>query len=84
MSATFIAPLPTFVPDDGVLEIVGVSGDDDSSHRLSELGFCAGNRALIIKTGDPAIVAIDGTRFALARALQDRIFARPVRDRERG
>ncbi|MCC6573228.1 MAG: ferrous iron transport protein A [Planctomycetes bacterium] len=78
-SPEVVASLAIFRPDDGPLEIVSVSGDDSASRRLCELGICAGKTVSMVKCGDPAIVSAGGSRFALAGALQDRIFARQKR-----
>ncbi len=71
-----LATLAIFRPEDGPLEIVEVTGDDGASRRLCELGLCIGKTVTMVKAGDPAIVSLDGARFALAGALQQRIFAR--------
>lgn len=71
-----VASLPVFRPDDGPLEIVEVRGDDGASRRLCELGLCVGKTVTLLKAGDPAIVVLGGSRFALGGELQDRIFAR--------
>lgn len=76
MVANLIAPLAIFGENDGALEIVQVVGDDASSRRLCELGCCVGKQVRIIKRGDPAIISIGGSRFALAGELQNRILAR--------
>jgi len=73
-----IAPLAVFSEQDGFLEITGVLGDDASTQRLTALGFCTGKRVRVIRKGDPAILSVGGSRFALAAELQDRIYACPV------
>ena len=67
-----------FSEHDGFLEITQISGDDACVRRLSALGFCAGKRVKVVRRGDPAILSVGGSRFALAGELQDRIFASPV------
>jgi Fe2+ transport system protein FeoA len=79
MVANNIAPLAVFSEHDGFLEIVQVLGDDAHSRRLCELGFCVGKRVSVVTRGDPAIMNLGGSRFALAGELQERIFARPVK-----
>ncbi|KAA0210684.1 ferrous iron transport protein A [bacterium] len=78
MIANHIAPLAVFSEHDGPLEIVQVLGDDASSRRLCELGCCVGKHVRVVRRGDPAIVSIGGSRFALAGELQDRVFAKPA------
>jgi Fe2+ transport system protein FeoA len=81
------APLATFTHHDGILEVIDVwhSGPDGSkdrdSKRMCELGICVGKKLRIIRHGDPAIVAIDDSRFALAAELLAKVFVRPVNTR---
>ena len=78
MAANLVAPLAVFSEYDGVLEITGVLGDDACAHRLTALGFCAGKQVTVIQRGDPAILSVGGSRFALASELQERIYVCPV------
>ena len=81
MAAHLVAPLGIFSEHDGLLEITQILGDDPCAHRLSALGFCAGKRVMVIRRGDPAILSVGGSRFALAGELQERIYACPVHPR---
>ncbi len=73
-----VAPLHTFDPSFGPLEIVDVLGDDGLSRRLCELGFSTGRTVSLVKSGNPAIVETDGARFAIGIDLLARVFARPL------
>jgi Fe2+ transport system protein FeoA len=76
------APLATFLPADGELEVVEVLAEtpagDGNSRRLCELGVCPGKRIKLARQGDPAIVCIGESRFALGAELQARVFVRPT------
>jgi len=72
------APLSLCLPTDGELEVVEVLGEDGNTKRMCELGICTGKRVSIVRAGDPALVAVAGSRFALARELAARVFVRPV------
>jgi len=72
------APLATFTRHDGMLEVVEVLHEDGGSKRMCELGICEGKRLRVVSQGDPAIVAIGDSRFALAAELLARVFVRPV------
>ncbi|MBE7491591.1 MAG: ferrous iron transport protein A [Planctomycetes bacterium] len=72
------APLSLFSPADGELEVVEIQGQDGSSRRMCELGICPGKRLRVVRSGDPALLAVAGSRFALARDLTSRVFVRPV------
>ena len=78
MAVPLAAPLGMFSEHDGLLEITQISGDDACARRLSALGFFAGKRIKVVRQGDPAILSVGSSRFALAGELQDRIFACPV------
>lgn len=71
-------PLASFRAADGELEVVEVDTSDAAGKRLCELGVCPGKRVSIVRAGSPAIVAIAGSRFALARELALRVLVRPV------
>lgn len=72
------APLSLFQPEDGELEVVEVLAEDGSTRRMCELGICTGRRIRVVRSGDPALVAVAGSRFALARDLTSRVFVRPL------
>jgi Fe2+ transport system protein FeoA len=75
-----LAPLAIFGAADGWLEVVEVHDVDGQTKRMCELGICPGKRIRVIRQGDPAIVGIGESRFALAAELLNRVFVRPVRD----
>jgi Fe2+ transport system protein FeoA len=72
------APLSHFRAADGDLEVVDVDTSDAQGKRLCELGVCPGKRISVVRAGSPAIVAVAGSRFALARELAMRVMVRPV------
>lgn len=72
------APLSLFSPQDGDLEVVEILGQDGSTKRMCELGICPGKLVRVVRAGDPALLAVAGSRFALARELTSRVFVRPV------
>lgn len=72
------APLSAFSPFDGELEVVEILDSDGNIKRMCELGVCPGNRVTILRQGDPAIVCVGDSRFALAGELLARVFVRPA------
>ncbi|MBZ0137039.1 MAG: ferrous iron transport protein A [Planctomycetes bacterium] len=72
------APLSTFSPYDGELEVVEVNDFDGNVKRMCELGVCPGKRVRIIRQGDPAIISVGDSRFALAFDLLSRVYVRPA------
>jgi Fe2+ transport system protein FeoA len=73
-----LAPLAIFDAADGWLEVVEVHDVDGQTKRMCELGICPGKRIRVIRQGDPAIIGIGESRFALATELLSRVFVRPV------
>lgn len=71
------APLSTFTPHDGELEVVEVHDTDTNVKRMCELGVCPGNRIKIIRRGDPSILSVGDSRFALSGKLLVNVFVRP-------
>lgn len=68
---------------EGVVESVQEVGTDDViAHRLRDLGFVAGEPVKIVATspfgGDPIVVQIGFTRFALRQAEAARVHLRTV------
>lgn len=50
-----------------------VETDDEEAARLKTLGICAGRRVELVRTGDPLILKIFGTRLGLSGALAARV-----------
>lgn len=50
-----------------------VEADDEETARLKTLGVCAGRRLELVKSGDPLILKIFGTRLGLSGALAARV-----------
>lgn len=71
-------PLNRFRAADGELEVVEVSSEDGATNRMRELGICPGKRVAVVRAGNPAILAVSGSRFALSRELMVRVLVRPV------
>lgn len=72
------APLASFGPHDGELDIVEVQDDHGQAKRMCELGLCPGKRVRVMRAGNPAIVQVGESRFALAHELLMRVLARPA------
>ena len=72
------APLSTFTPYDGELEVVEVLDSDGNVKRMCELGVCPGKKVRIVRQGDPSIISVGDSRFALAGELLTRVFVRPL------
>lgn len=80
MTMTTLARLPHRCPA-RVDHIAALDGEDLIARRLQVLGFVAGRRVEVLRAGpvggDPLLVRIGDTRFALRRAEADRIQVRP-------
>ena len=46
-----------------------ISTDDEDMRRLKTLGVCLGRRVEVVRTGDPLILKIFGSRLGLAAGL---------------
>ena len=49
--------------------ICRIEGDREDIERLKVMGLCLGRRIHVVKTGDPMIVSVMGTRIGIAREL---------------
>jgi Fe2+ transport system protein FeoA len=72
------APLSTFTAFDGELEVISVHDQDGSLKRLCELGICPGKRVSIIRGGNPSILGVGESRFALSAEFLSWVFVRPA------
>ena len=50
-----------------------VSTDDEETQRLKTLGVCLGRRLEIVRSGDPLILKIFGSRLGLSAELARRV-----------
>ncbi|HZI31388.1 MAG TPA: FeoA family protein, partial [Candidatus Binatia bacterium] len=50
-----------------------VSTDDEDTQRLKTLGVCVGRRLELVRTGDPLILKIFGSRLGLSAELAMRV-----------
>ncbi len=62
-----------------------IETDGDDVQRLKTLGICVGRRLEVVRTGDPLIVRIFGSRLGVVRlagvaGLAGGLPARPLRD----
>lgn len=73
------APLSTFSARHGVLEVVEVDDPDTEHKRMCELGICPGRRVQVVRKGNPSIVSIGESRFALSLELLSRVYVRPLK-----
>lgn len=53
--------------------IRGLDLDDEDTQRLKTLGLCVGRQVEVVKTGDPLIVRVFGSRLGLAGRLAGRV-----------
>lgn len=51
----------------------GVSTDDEDTQRLKTLGVCVGRRLELVRSGDPLIIKIFGSRLGLSAELARRV-----------
>lgn len=78
---TVVNPIP--VPGDVIrltdlpLQICGIvrsiDTDDEETQRLKTLGVCQGRRVELVRSGDPMVLKIFGTRLGLAGSLAARV-----------
>jgi Fe2+ transport system protein FeoA len=70
-------PVPTVRLDElpprvcAVVRSVGT--DDEDTNRLKTLGVCVGRRVELVRTGDPLILKIFGSRLGLSAELAARV-----------
>jgi len=50
-----------------------VETDDEDTQRLKTLGVCMGRRVEIVRTGDPLILKVFGSRLGLSATLATRV-----------
>ena len=60
-----------------VAVIERVDEDHDHADRLKSLGLCVGRKLQVVKTGDPLILRVLGSRLGLSARLADRVFVTP-------
>lgn len=93
------SPPPEFpAPDEGVPAdrldagecglICHIDGDHEDIERLKTMGVCLGRRLHMVKSGDPMIVSVMGTRLGIAARLSRHVFlrlddGRPCHERHR-
>jgi ferrous iron transport protein A len=51
-----------------------IETDGDDMQRLKTLGICVGRRLEVMRTGDPLIVCIFGSRLGLSASLASRVW----------
>ena len=51
-----------------------IETDSEELQRLKSLGLCVGRQVKVIKTGDPLIVKIFGSRIGLSASLAARVW----------
>jgi Fe2+ transport system protein FeoA len=50
-----------------------IETDDEETQRLKTLGVCVGRRVELVKSGDPLILRVFGSRLGLSAALAARV-----------
>jgi Fe2+ transport system protein FeoA len=73
------APLSTFSARHGALEIVEVDDSATEHKRMCELGLCPGRSVRVVRKGNPSIVSVGESRFALSLELLSRVYVRPLK-----
>ena len=54
-----------------------IEAEDDSMDRLKSLGVCIGRRVELVKSGDPLIVRVFGSRLGISARLANRVLVEP-------
>ncbi len=60
--------------------ICDIDGDHEDIERLKTMGVCLGRRLHVVKSGDPMIVSVMGTRLGIAGRLARHVFLKPDDD----
>ncbi len=60
--------------------ICDIDGDHEDIERLKTMGVCLGRRLHVVKSGDPMIVSVMGTRLGIAARLSRHVFLKPDDD----
>ena len=58
--------------------VAGIHAEEVDAVRLKSLGVCVGRRIELIKSGDPLIVRILGTRLGLSARLAAAVEVQPI------
>jgi len=59
-------------------EVLEVSGDPASVHRLAEIGVRAGARVKMLQSGTPCLVQIGGAKLSLRNHWKTEVTVRPL------
>jgi Fe2+ transport system protein FeoA len=51
-----------------------IETDGDDVERLKTLGICVGRRLEVVRTGDPLVVRVFGSRLGLSASLASRVW----------
>jgi Fe2+ transport system protein FeoA len=54
-----------------------IEAEDDSMDRLKAMGICIGRRVELVKSGDPLIVRVFGSRLGISARLAHRVLVEP-------
>lgn len=63
---------------DAVARIVELQVENEDATRLKALGLCAGRQVQLLRSGDPLIVRILGTRVGLSARLAEKVLVEPL------
>ncbi len=55
------------------LEVVAIDDQSGDASRLRALGVCDGRQVELVRSGDPLIVRVMGSRIGISRRLADRV-----------
>ncbi len=73
---------PNVVPLAGLaarqcVKVAAIEARDADLHSLMAMGICLGRRLNLLRTGDPLIVCVCGTRIGLSARLAQHILVEP-------
>jgi len=73
---TAIVPL-TAVEPSRCAEVRAIDAPQQDAERLQVLGVCTGRRVRLLRSGDPVIVCVWGTRIGVSRRLAEQVWVEP-------
>lgn len=62
------------LPPHAVARVAEVRAEADDAVRLKSLGICVGRRLQLVKSGDPLVVRVVGSRVGISARLADGVF----------
>lgn len=68
----------TDLPLDGLARVVEVAVESEDAARLKQLGICVDRKVQLVKSGDPLIVRVLGTRVGISARLAHAVRVQPI------